>query len=130
VNLISILPEILILAIGIIILIVEPFWKAEDRRGLGWLTAGGLLLTFVLSLLFGRPAEPTSVLGGMLRFDGLGFFFKMAFLVGGAATALFLMDLEKINRRGEAYVLLLASLLGMNLMAASANLVIDRKSVV
>jgi len=123
VNLISILPEILILAIGIIILIVEPFWKAEDRRGLGWLTAGGLLLTFVLSLLFGRPAEPTSVLGGMLRFDGLGFFFKMAFLVGGAATALFLMDLEKINRRGEAYVLLLASLLGMNLMAASANLV-------
>jgi NADH-quinone oxidoreductase subunit N len=30
---------------------------------------------------------------------------------------------EKINRRGEAYVLLLASLLGMNLMATSANLV-------
>lgn len=122
-NLISILPEIFILAIGITILIVEPFWKAEDRRGLGWLTAGGLLLTVVVSLLFGRPTEPTSVLGGMLRFDGLGFFFKMAFLVGGAATALFLMDLDKINRRGEAYVLLLASLLGMNLMAASANLV-------
>ena len=122
-NIIPILPEILILAIGLIILIVEPFWKKDDRRGLGWLTAGGLILTFVLSLLFGRPAEPTSVLGGMLRFDGLGFFFKMAFLVGGAATALFLMDLEKLNRRGEVYVLLLASLLGMNLMAASANLV-------
>jgi NADH-quinone oxidoreductase subunit N len=123
VNLIPILPEIFILALGIAILIVEPFWKTEDRRGLGWLTAGGLLLTVVVSLLFGRPAEPTSVLGGMLRFDGLGFFFKMAFLVGGAATALFLMDVDKLNRRGEVYVLLLASLLGMNLMAASANLV-------
>ncbi len=122
-NIIPILPEILILAIGIIILIVEPFWKLEDRRSLGWLTAGGLILTVVLSLLFGRPSDPTSVLGGMLRFDGLGFFFKMAFLVGGAATALFLMDVDKLNRRGEVYVLLLASLLGMNLMAASANLV-------
>ena len=122
-NLISILPEILLLVIGIVILIVEPFWKAEDRRGLGWLTAGGLLLTLVVSLLFGRPDQPATVLGGMLRFDWLGFFFKMLFLFGGAATTLFLMDVEKLNRRGEAYVLLLASLLGMNLMAASANLV-------
>ena len=122
-SLAPILPEIFILAIGIIILIVEPFWKAEDRRALGWLTAGGLLLTVVVSLLFARPAEPISVLGGMLRFDWLGFFFKMIFLVGAAVTALFLMDVEKINRRGEAYVLLLASVLGMNLMAASANLV-------
>ena len=122
-NLIPVLPEILLLAIGIIILIVEPFWKPEEKRGLGWLTAGGLLLTVVLSLLFGRPGAPTSVIGGMLRFDGLGFFFKMIFIVGGAVTSLFLMDVEKLNRRGEAYVLLLASLLGMNLMAASANLV-------
>lgn len=122
-SLIPILPEIFILALAILILILEPFWKPEDRRWLGWLTAGGLLLTVVVSLLFARPAEPISVLGGMLRFDWLGFFFKMIFLVGAAVTALFLMDVEKINRRGEAYVLLLASLLGMNLMATSANLV-------
>jgi NADH-quinone oxidoreductase subunit N len=122
-SLIPILPEIFILALAILILILEPFWKPEQRRALGWLTAGGLILTVVVSLLFARPAEPVSVLGGMLRFDGLGFFFKMNFLVGAAVTALFLMDVEKINRRGEAYVLLLASLLGMNLMATSANLV-------
>lgn len=122
-SLAPILPEISVLAIGIIILTIEPFWKAEDRRGLGWLTAGGLLLTVIVSLLFARPAEPIFVLGGMLRFDWLGFFFKMIFLVGAAVTALFLMDVDKLNRRGEAYVLLLASVLGMNLMAASANLV-------
>ncbi len=122
-SIIPILPEIFILAIGIIILTLEPFWKPEARRSLGWLTAGGLLLTVVVSLLIGRPAEPTPALGGMIRFDWLGFFFKMVFLVGGAATALFLMDLDKLNRRGEVYVLLLASLLGMNLMASSANLV-------
>lgn len=122
-NLISILPEILILATGIVILILEPFRKTDERRSLGWLTAGGLFLTLAVSLLFGRPDQPATVLGGMLRFDWLGFFFKMLFIFGGAITALFLMDMEKVNRRGEAYILLLASLLGMNLMAASANLV-------
>ena len=39
----SILPEILILVIGILVLVVEPFWKEEQRRNVGWLTAGGLL---------------------------------------------------------------------------------------
>jgi hypothetical protein len=38
----SILPEILILALGMLVLIVEPFWKEEKRRNIGWLTAGGL----------------------------------------------------------------------------------------
>ena len=119
----SILPEILILAIGMLVLIVEPFWKEEQRRNVGWLTAGGLLISMIISLLFGQPGAPTTTLGGMVRFDWLGFFFKMLFMFAGAATALLLMDNEKVGRRGEAYLLLLASLLGMNLMAASADLV-------
>ncbi|PWB75687.1 MAG: NADH-quinone oxidoreductase subunit N [Anaerolineales bacterium] len=119
----SILPEILILVLAILIFIVEPFWKDEKRRNVGWLTAGGLLAAMILSFIFGQPGEPTATLGGMVRFDWLGFFFKMLFMFAGAATALLFMDNEKIGRRGEAYLLLLASLLGMNLMAASADLV-------
>lgn len=119
----SILPEILILALGLLILIFEPFWKEDQRRNAGWLTAGGLLVTMIVSLLFGRPGEPTATLGGMIRFDWLGFFLKMLFMFAGAATALLLMDHEKAGKRGEAYLLLLASLLGMNLMAVSSDLV-------
>src|SRR5512147_1417870 len=119
----AILPEVLILVLGMLVLIVEPFWKEEKRRNVGWLTAGGLLAAMVISLLFGQPGAPTSVLGGMIRFDWLGFFFKMLFMFAGAATALLLMDNEKVGHRGEAYLLLLASLIGMNLMAVSANLV-------
>jgi len=119
----SILPEILILIIGLLILVVEPFWKEEKRRNVGWLTAGGLLAALVISLIFARPGEPISTLGGMVRFDWLGFFFKMLFMFAGAATALLLMDNEKVGHRGEAYLLLLASLIGMNLMASSADLV-------
>jgi len=119
----SILPEILILVIGILILVVEPFWKEEKRRNVGWLTAGGLLAAMVVSLLFGQPGALMATLGGMVRFDWLGFFFKMLFMFAGATTALLFMDNEKIGHRGEAYLLLLASLLGMNLMAASADLI-------
>ena len=122
-DFLSILPEILILIVGILLLVVEPFWKEEQRRNVGWLTAGGLLAAMVISLLFGQPGQPTTALGGMVRFDWLGFFFKQLFMFAGAATALLLMDNEKVGHRGEAYLLLLASLIGMNLMAASADLV-------
>jgi NADH-quinone oxidoreductase subunit N len=119
----SILPEILILLVGILLLVIEPFWKEEQRRNVGWLTAGGLLIAMIISLLFGQPGEPTTTLGGMVRFDWLGFFFKQLFMFAGAATALLLMDNERVGHRGEAYLLLLASLIGMNLMAASADLI-------
>ncbi len=119
----AILPEILILVVAMLILVVEPFWKGEQRRNVGWLTAGGLFAAMIISLLFGRPGDPMTVLGGMVRFDWLGFFFKMLFLFAGAATSLLLMDNDKVGHRGEAYLLLLASLLGMDLMAASADLV-------
>src|SRR5215211_8834408 len=122
-DFLSILPEIFILLVGILLLVVEPFWKEEQRRNVGWLTAGGLLISMLISLLFGQPGEPTTTLGGMVRFDWLGFFFKLLFMFAGAATALLLMDNEKVGRRGEGYLLLLASILGMNLMASSADLV-------
>ncbi len=119
----SILPEILILILGIVLLIVEPRWKEERRRNAGWLTAGGLFAAIILSLLFGQPGEPVLLLGGMIRFDWLGFFLKLFFMFAGAATALLLMDHEKAGRRGEAYLMLLASIIGMNLMASAADVV-------
>jgi len=122
-DFISILPEILILTIAMILLVVEPFWKENNRRNVGWLVAGGLSAAIIISLFLGRPGEPVSALGGMIRFDWLGFFFKLLFMFAGAVTALLLMDHETAGRRGEAYLLLLASLLGMDLMAVSSNLV-------
>ncbi|HXQ34242.1 MAG TPA: NADH-quinone oxidoreductase subunit N, partial [Anaerolineales bacterium] len=120
---ISILPEILILILGMLLLIVEPFWKDEQRRNAGWLTAAGLFIFMLISLVFGQPGEPIATLGGMIRFDWLGFFFKMLFMFAGATTALLMLDSERLGNRGEAYLLLLASLLGMNLMAVSSDLI-------
>ncbi len=124
-TILPILPEILLLALGILILIIDPFLKKDERRRLflGWFTVAGLLVILAVSLLLARPAAPALVFGGMLRFDGLGFLFKMFFLFAAAVTALFFMGTDKLNQRAEAYLLLLASAIGMCLMASAADLV-------
>ncbi len=123
-NFLAILPETLILIVGILILILDPFWKDENRRiNLGWLTAGGLTAALVLSLLLARPSEPVLAWGGMVRFDWLAFVFKLFLIFASAITALFFMDVERLGKRAEAYLLLLAATIGMNLMASANDLV-------
>ncbi len=123
-NILAILPEILLLALGLLVLTLDPFWKEASRRlNLGWLTTGGLLVILAVSLALARPSAPALVFGGMLRYDWLGFAFKMFFLFGAGITSLFMMDVERLGRRAEAYLLLLAATLGMSLMASAADLV-------
>lgn len=125
VDILAILPEILMLVLGILILVLDPLWKDEKRRlNLGWMTAGGLFAVMAVSLLVGRPgADGELVWGGMLRFDMLAYAFKLFFIFAAAITALFMMDVEGTSRRAEAFVLLLVSTIGMSLMAASADIV-------
>jgi NADH-quinone oxidoreductase subunit N len=124
-TILPIFPEILLLALGILILTLEPFLKkdANRRSFLGWFTAVGLFVILTVSLLLARPADPALVFGGMLRFDWLGFLFKMFFIFAAAVTSLFFMDADQINRRAESYLLLVAATLGMCLMASAADLI-------
>ena len=125
----SILPESLLLFLGVLILIIDPFVKKAGTRRifLGWFTAIGSFIILVLSLIFGRPPLnspiPVVAFGGMLRFDMLGFLFQMFFLLAAGVTALFFMDTERLSERPEAYLLMLAATIGMCLMAASADLI-------
>ncbi len=125
VNFLAILPEALMLLLGILILILDPLWKDEKRRlNLGWLTAGGLAAILVASILIGRPgAQSVLAWGGMVRFDMLAYAFKLFFIFAAAITALFMMDVDGISRRAESYVLLLAATIGMSLMASASDLV-------
>jgi NADH-quinone oxidoreductase subunit N len=120
----ALLPETLILTLGVLLLVLDPFWKPENRRSnLGSLTAGGLFAILVITLLWARPGVSVPVWGGMLRFDWFSFVFKVMFILAAAITTLLMMDVERLGTRAEAYVLLLASLIGMALMAASNDLV-------
>lgn len=120
----AILPEILLVVLAVVVLVYDLAVDAGRRRGLGWLTAGGLMVIFFTSLVLARPgAESQAVWGGMLRHDWLGFVFTLLFLFGAAVTSLFAMEVEQLGQRGEFYLLLVASTLGMTVMASSANLI-------
>jgi NADH-quinone oxidoreductase subunit N len=120
----ALLPEILLLVLAGLVLAFDLIWSDEKKRGLGWLTAGGLALILVISLLFARPGDQGVLIwGGMLRFDWFGFAFKMVFLFGAVITALLAMDVEELGSRGEFYILMLVSTIGMCLMVSSADLI-------
>ncbi len=119
-----ILPEILLLILAVFVLLYDVLWARSRSRDLGWLTAGGLVVIAVVSLAVARPGleAPRLVWGGMLREDWMGFIFKMMFIGGAAVTTLFAMDVEELQR-GEFFLLLLTSTIGMGLMASAADLI-------
>ncbi|MCJ7703301.1 MAG: NADH-quinone oxidoreductase subunit N [Anaerolineales bacterium] len=120
----AIAPEILILVLAGFVLVFDLVWAEDKKRNLGWLTAGGLTLILVVSLAAARPTATSQLVwGGMLRFDWLGTTFKMLFLFGAAITALFAMEVEELGKKGEFYILMLVSTLGMSLMASAADMI-------
>ncbi len=121
-NFLAILPELLILVLAGFVLALDAVWPDEKRRMLGWLTAGGLAAVFAVSLLVGTP-DGSTAFSGMVRNDWMALTFKLLFIFGAAITALFAMDFDGLSKRGEFYVLMLVSLVGMNLMASANNLI-------
>jgi NADH-quinone oxidoreductase subunit N len=120
----AIIPELLILVLAGFVLLFDLIWSEEKKRSLGWLTAGGLVLILILSLAFARPGSDAQLVwGNMLRFDWLGTTFKLLFIFGAAITALFAMDVEGLGNKGEFYILMLISTVGMNLMASASDLI-------
>jgi NADH-quinone oxidoreductase subunit N len=120
----AILPEIGLVVLALIMLLYDLIWQGEKKRNLGWLSAGGLAIIFALTVIFSRPGDESEQLwGGMLRHDWLSFSFTLLFLFGAAVTSLFAMEMKSLGQRGEFYMLLLTSTIGMILMASSADLV-------
>ena len=120
----AILPEIGLVVLALIMLLYDLIWQGEKKRNLGWLSAGGLAIIFALTVIFSRPSdESVQLWGGMLRHDWLSFSFTLLFLFGAAITSLFAMEMKSLGQRGEFYMLLLTSTIGMILMASSADLV-------
>lgn len=120
----GILPQVLLLALAGLILLADAIWGARQRKNLGWLTLGGLVVVLVVSLISGRPGgEEPLIFGGMLRHDWPAFTFTVLFLFAAAVTVLLSMDLPGVGDRGEYYTLLIVTTLGMTLMAGAADLI-------
>ncbi len=119
----AILPEIGLVVLAAVILLVDLGLSQKHKGILPWLTFFGLVVIFILTFFFSRPCEPGPIWGGMLRHDLLAFVFCLLFLFGAGVTSLFAIDWEEVGKRGEFYILLVLSTLGMTLMASAGNLV-------
>lgn len=123
-TLLAILPEALVVVLAVLILGLDLVWPESRRRGLGVIAAAGLAAIAAVALVVSRPAADASlVFGGMLRSDWVAFVFRIMFLFAGAVTCVISLDVDGIGRKGEYYAILLAAVLGMNFMAASADLI-------
>lgn len=121
----ALLPELGLLVLAGLVLGADLLFRHKRDRDLGLLTFGGLLVVAGLTLVFTRPnLVPELVFGGMLRMDWATYVFRLIFLVGAAISVLFSMDGDRRIRGGAFYLLLIVATIGMNLMAASADLII------
>ncbi len=116
-------PELMLSATFLLVLIGEIVTKRSTYGGFGLITLGGLIATAFLSLQLYKLPE-TSLFFRMIVVDNFGIFFKVIFAVSAILVVLFSMnspELEKYSA-GEYYCLIIAVVLGMNLLASSTNL--------
>ncbi len=120
----AITPQLGLFLLGVVVFTLDLLWKGQARRRLALITAVGLVLTGVASAIWGIPSTVGNlVFGGMMRHDWLAYTFTMVFLFGGTITALLSRNDKVSGHRGEFYLLLIISILGMSLMAGSADLI-------
>ena len=121
-NFALLLPEFLVTGLAFLVLIVDFFIRAERKHLLGYLAAAGLMgiLAFTLVYQWGRV---DSLYDGLVQIDGYSLFFKAVFLVIGTVVVLSSLDyLRNRENAGEYYAILLFTIVGMMLMAASGEL--------
>jgi NADH-quinone oxidoreductase subunit N len=111
-------------ALAVLVLLLGLFRPATPDRRSGWVSLAGLIVLSAWSFVL-QPGE--SHFGGAFRVDALALFADRLFLVSAAVSVLATLGLpgEWLARRGTEYhVALLASLLGMVVLAAARDLLL------
>jgi NADH-quinone oxidoreductase subunit N len=133
-NLELLTPEFALAGLAFLVFALDLFLPEGKKRLLAFVSIVGLIAVVVVSLVM-LWDEEESLYNGLLAVDAFALFFKVFFLGMGIAIILMSMDFveTRLKHQGEFYGLLLFSILGMNVMAQSRELLtayIDRKSVV
>ncbi|OQB88952.1 MAG: NADH-quinone oxidoreductase subunit N [Verrucomicrobia bacterium ADurb.Bin118] len=119
--------EILVTALGLLVLLVDLWLPPERKRWLGRATIAALALLLVSTFTaHSSCAQSGEAFGGLFVQDALAVFFKRFFLL---TTILVLVLAEEYSDRlavglAEYYALIVFALLGMLFAASAANLVL------
>ncbi len=122
-NLYLLTPEFALAGLAFLVFILDLVTPEGRKELLGWLAVAGLVGLIALSLVM-LPGQTATLYGGLLAVDSYALFFKVLFLGIGIFIILSSIDYVKrhLSHPGEFYGLLLFSILGMNLMAQSREL--------
>ncbi len=122
-NLYLLTPEFALAGLAFLVFALDLLLPEGRKYLLGWLSAVGLLGLAGLSMAL-LPGQETTLYGGLLAVDAFSLFFKVMFLGIGVFIVFSSIDYVRLhlNHPGEFYGLLLFSVLGMNLMAMSREL--------
>ena len=122
-NILLLTPEFALAGLALLVFAVDLLLPEDRKNLLPWLAILGLIGIIALSLgmLWGQTE---SLYGGLLAVDAYSLFFKVFFLGLGIFIILISLDFVKkfLEHTGEFYGLLLFSILGMNVMAQSREL--------
>ena len=123
-NLHLLWPAFLITGLAFLVLTVDFLLPAGRKSSLAAIAAVGLLAILAFSVLFLGGREDTPLYQGILQVDRYSLFFTVFFLALGVLIVLASVDYVKryLRHPGEYYGIILFSILGMVLMAASAEL--------
>ncbi|HEY6306725.1 MAG TPA: NADH-quinone oxidoreductase subunit N [Candidatus Angelobacter sp.] len=129
---IRILPELVLTAFGIVVMMVDPLLKPSDKRkGLGLLSLAGTIVAIAAAfcqMAWLARDRSFSAPGwfGMVRVDSFSIFFHI--LIPAISGVCILASLEYLDaqgiRSGEYYALILFGTVGMVLMSSAVELVL------
>jgi NADH-quinone oxidoreductase subunit N len=123
IDLVRILPQAVLSAFAILVMVFEPFLPAGRKTLLGWFSLFGVIAAGAAAIR--TSFSPGLAFGGSVAADRFGLFFICLFLLVAALTLLGsfnYLERENINH-GEFYALLLMGTVGMCFMATSTELV-------
>ena len=125
-NLGAITPELLIAALGVVLLVVDLVTAPSQKRLAGWIGVGGLLVALVPTAeLLGGP--PHFAFAETYAIDAFAAFFKGIAILSGVLVLLAAMEFfqgRKTRYEGEIYSLIVFMVLGLAMMAAAADLIL------
>src|SRR5215468_10397629 len=130
---IRILPELVLTAFGIAVMMIDPLLKPRaSRRGLGYLSLLGTVLAIAAAFYQMAWLHRDPTLGdvgwfGMVRVDSFSTFFHVLIPAISAVcilASLEYLDTQSIRGAGEYFGLILFGTVGMTLMSSAVELVL------
>ena len=118
-----ILPELVISAGALLVLIADVLLPPSRRAALSWVTL--IALGATLASLAPFASTRVEIAHGLIAVDRFALFFKILFLVAAAITVLMSVRYLEVEGAspGEYYFLILCATLGMMIMAGGIDLV-------